>query len=81
MRVWAPLRTASSTLSGGVFRSRAAIFSRGTMQSATCLVGQHEDVLHELGLVRVEHAGLLRVLDQQAQLLDGVDRSPRRWPA
>ena len=78
MRVWAPLRTASSTFSGGVVSSRAAILSRGTMQSRDLLVRQAEHVLHELGLVRVEDAGLLRVLDQQRQFLDRVDQAPRR---
>src|SRR5438105_4643714 len=42
MRVWAPVRTASRILAGGVFSSRAAIFSPGTMQSRTCLLDRRK---------------------------------------
>ena len=40
---------------------------------ADALVGQAKHVLHKLGLILVENAGLLGVLDQQHQLLDRMD--------
>ena len=41
---------------------------------ADVLVRQAEDVLHEIGLIGVEHAGLLGVLDEENQLVDGMGR-------
>src|SRR5262249_16802155 len=46
---------------------------------ANSLLGEQEHVLRQVRLLRIENAGFLGVLDQQQELIDGVDEALAAW--
>ena len=61
------------TLSGGTLQLEDGHLVARRHAIADALIRQMEDVLHEIGLIRVKDAGFLGVFDEKDQLVNGMD--------